>query len=89
MTKEQLAAGVVRQTQTKADKFNVFQGANSEAMQSKGALLNKLESEAYLKIIYGEKPLEYFDEFVKEWKTNGGDQVTEDVNKWYQSLKSK
>ncbi|MNW22342.1 hypothetical protein D3C71_2237620 [compost metagenome] len=58
-------------------------------MQSKGALLSKLESEAYLKIIYGEKPVEYFDDFVKEWKASGGDQVTADVNKWYDSTKKK
>ncbi|MBW5445778.1 hypothetical protein GE107_06850 [Cohnella sp. CFH 77786] len=34
-------------------------------MKSKGELLKKLATESYLKIIYGEKPIEYFDEFVK------------------------
>lgn len=87
LIKSQLEAGMVRQTQTKADKYNAFQGALTETMQAKGALLSKLESEAYLKIIYGEKPVEYFDEFVKEWKANGGDQVTVEANKWYESTK--
>ncbi|MCM3746601.1 extracellular solute-binding protein [Paenibacillus pasadenensis] len=89
LTKSQLEAGNVRQTQSSADKFNSFQGAPSETMQSKGALLNKLESEAYLKIIYGEKPVDYFDEFVKEWRASGGDQVISDANAWYESTKKK
>lgn len=89
LTKPQLEAGNVRQTQSAADRFNAFQGAPSETMQSKGALLNKLESETYLKIIYGEKPVDYFDEFVQEWKASGGDQVIADANEWYESTKKK
>ncbi|MNL86936.1 hypothetical protein D3C87_2158660 [compost metagenome] len=58
-------------------------------MSAKGALLSKLESETYLKIIYGEKPIDYFDEFVKEWKANGGDQITAEVNQWYETTKKK
>jgi putative aldouronate transport system substrate-binding protein len=89
MIKSQIEAGLVRQSQPTADKFNSFQGPASETMKAKGGLISKLESEAYLKIIYGDKPIDYFDEFVKEWKANGGDQITTDVNKWYDSTKKK
>ncbi|WP_438446358.1 extracellular solute-binding protein [Gorillibacterium sp. sgz5001074] len=87
LTKTQLEAGVVRLSQPDADKINTFTGTYTETMQSKGSLLTKLESEAYLKIIYGDKPVEYFDDFVKEWKANGGDKVTEEVNQWYAGMK--
>lgn len=41
--------------------------------------LDKLENEMYLQIIVGEKPVDYFDEFVEQWKTLGGDTLTEEV----------
>ena len=33
----------------------------------------------YLQIITGEKPLDYFDEFVEQWKKLGGDTLTQEV----------
>lgn len=33
----------------------------------------------YLQIIVGDKPVEYFDEFVNQWKSLGGDTLTEEV----------
>ncbi len=41
--------------------------------------LDKLEMEMYLKIILGEKPLDYFDEFASQWKQLGGDTLKEEV----------
>jgi len=41
--------------------------------------LDKLEAQMYLHIIVGEKPVDYFDEFVKQWKTLGGDTLTKEV----------
>jgi putative aldouronate transport system substrate-binding protein len=41
--------------------------------------LDKLENEMYLQIIMGEKPVSYFDEFVKQWKAQGGDTLTAEV----------
>ncbi|MDR1530964.1 MAG: extracellular solute-binding protein [Clostridiales bacterium] len=41
--------------------------------------LDKLENEMYLQIVLGEKPVEYFDEFVTQWKAQGGDKLTEEV----------
>lgn len=41
--------------------------------------MDKLEDEMYLQIIVGEKPVDYFDEFVSQWKALGGDTLTEEV----------
>lgn len=51
----------------------------TESSTTLKANLNKLEDEMYLQIIVGEKPVEYFDEFVSQWKSLGGDTLTEEV----------
>jgi len=53
----------------------------------KGGYLSKIESETYMKIIVGELPLDAFDDFVEEWKANGGDAWTQEVNEWYEGAK--
>ncbi len=67
--------------------INAFTGAPTEAMQQYQAILKAAEEEMITYIILGSKPLEYFDEFVKDWKANGGDIITEEVNEWYQKTK--
>jgi len=51
--------------------------------------LDKLENIAFISMITGEKPLSYFDEFVKQWKAQGGDTIAKEVNDWYQANKAK
>lgn len=41
--------------------------------------LDKLEDQMYLQIIVGEKPLDYFDEFVDQWYKLGGETLTQEV----------
>ncbi|WP_342426101.1 extracellular solute-binding protein [Paenibacillus sp. FSL L8-0502] len=41
--------------------------------------LSKLEHDTFLKIILGAEPTDSFDQFVEEWKKQGGDQVTVEV----------
>ena len=36
-------------------------------------------------IITGEKPVEAFDDFVKQWNDMGGAKITEEANEWYHS----
>ena len=36
--------------------------------------------ETVLKIITGEKDISEFDSFVEQWKSAGGDKITEEVN---------
>ncbi|MFV0400771.1 MAG: extracellular solute-binding protein [Oscillospiraceae bacterium] len=51
----------------------------SPTMEMKWATLEKLEDETFLQIITGEKPIEAFDEFVKNWKSLGGDDITAEL----------
>lgn len=51
----------------------------TESSTTLKATLDKLEDEMYLQIIVGDKPVEYFDEFVNQWKSLGGDTLTEEV----------
>lgn len=49
---------------------------------SMGALwseLQKLEYDTYLKILTGELPVDAFDQFALDWKSRGGDQITQEV----------
>lgn len=58
--------------------YPVFFGVTA-SMQTKWESLSKLESETMLKIITGEQPLDYFDEFASTWKSAGGDTITQEV----------
>ncbi|WP_068787315.1 extracellular solute-binding protein [Paenibacillus phocaensis] len=69
--------------------LNEFQGPPTPTMLEKGDPLLQTEHETFLQIIYGKKDVDYFDEFVANWKANGGDKITEEVNDWYQSAKIK
>ncbi|MGN7456262.1 extracellular solute-binding protein [Paenibacillus pasadenensis] len=48
-------------------------------METKWANLKKLEDETVLKIILGQAPIDSFDKFVKDWKAQGGDEITAEV----------
>ncbi|MBB3153464.1 putative aldouronate transport system substrate-binding protein [Paenibacillus endophyticus] len=51
----------------------------TDTMRTKWANLRKLEDETFLKIIMGNEPLDSFDGFVDKWKSQGGDQITEEI----------
>jgi len=59
--------------------YSEFYGV-TPTMDQKMTNLDKLEVDSFIKIITGEKPLDYFDDFVKQWKQLGGDQITKEVN---------
>ncbi len=42
--------------------------------------LDKLQAEAYIDIITGSKPVDYFDEFVEKWRKSGGDILEKEAN---------
>lgn len=58
----------------------------TESSASLKPTLDKLEDQMYLQIITGEKPLDYFDEFVDQWKKLGGDTLTEEVEEALKEL---
>ena len=51
----------------------------SPTMESKWATLQKLESETFLQILTGDKPLDEFDTFVSQWKSLGGDTILQEL----------
>jgi putative aldouronate transport system substrate-binding protein len=51
-------------------------------MQNSGALGTMVDT-AYTDIIIGNKPLDYFDQFVSEWLTAGGQQTLDELEKLY------
>lgn len=75
---EGLKATTAANTTMKEMKFF----GQTETMDQKWVNLEKIEDEMYLKIITGEKPISYFDEYVAQWKKLGGDQITKEVQKY-------
>ncbi|RXZ84024.1 extracellular solute-binding protein [Paenibacillaceae bacterium] len=62
---------------------NRYEGSPTGISKNRSELLFQMEREAFMKMIYGQLPIEAFDEFVKQWKSGGGDELTEEVNrKW-------
>ncbi len=63
--------------------YNEYFGPATQTMQDKGAALDKMMEETFLKIIMGSAPVSDFDKFVSNWKALGGDEITKEVNDWY------
>lgn len=80
------AAKVLLQQEDKSFK-NMFTGPTTETMKSKLDYLNKIENQTFNEIIYGKQPIDAFDTFVETWKSGGGEQITSEVNEWYDSIK--
>ncbi|MBS6195912.1 MAG: extracellular solute-binding protein [Clostridiales bacterium] len=54
-------------------------------MAQKMTTLDTLELQAYIKIVTGEEPISYFDEFEEEWLANGGTEIIEELETYYQN----
>ncbi len=83
----QLAAAGVAIAEQGLEIPNRYHGPLTDGMEKHGVFLQKLATESYLSIIYGEKPLSYFDEFTALFYKNGGDVITKEVNDWYSENK--
>ena len=59
--------------------YNAYSG-QTETMQAKWANLKKMEEETFAKIIMGKAVISEFDTFVKNWKSQGGDQILKEIN---------
>ncbi len=81
------AAAKVLLSQEQTSFKNQFTGPPTETMQSRLDYLNKLEQQTINEIIYGKQPLSAFDAFVEQWSSDGGEQMTDEVNAWYASTK--
>lgn len=58
--------------------YNEFT-VTTPTMDRKWANLKKLEDETFYAIVMGNKPLEEFDKFVADWKSQGGDEITQEI----------
>lgn len=57
--------------------YSLYYGRTS-TMESKGAILGKLENETFANIIMG-APIETFDEFVTKWNKQGGEDILKEI----------
>lgn len=78
-----------------ADKYYKFPGyiapivPQTDIASKYNETLLKLATEAYVKIISGEKPISYFDDFVKQFKTAGGDEAEKAMTDAYNQMLGK
>lgn len=63
-----------------------FKGQPTPTMEEVWSDLVDQETEVCLSIITGQKPLEAYDEYIANWKASGGEQITAEVNEWWQSV---
>lgn len=63
-----------------------YVGPPTSTMSMRNELLHKMQMETFMKIIYGEDPLDEFDKFVDNWKSSGGDKITQEVNEWWEAV---
>ncbi|WMJ86275.1 extracellular solute-binding protein [Anaerocolumna sp. MB42-C2] len=66
---------------------NLFNGEPTPTMKKNWEQLQTMEKQVYTNIIYGKESPDAFDKFVQDWKAQGGDEITKEVNEWYQSVK--
>lgn len=59
---------------------NLYIYGNTDGMAMYNVTLEQLIMETYTKIITGEKESSSFEDFVEEWKSLGGNQITQEVN---------
>jgi putative aldouronate transport system substrate-binding protein len=65
--------------------WNVFTGVPTPTMVSRQSNLDTMRDEIFTRIIMGELPISAFDTFVADWKRQGGDAITKEVNDWYKA----
>jgi putative aldouronate transport system substrate-binding protein len=61
------------------NKKAVFYPYATPTMELRWSNLVDLENLAFIRIIMGQEPLDYFDTFVKQWNDQGGTRIAEEV----------
>lgn len=69
--------------QTTGNGYNRFSAPTTKEFSNAIATLKTLTEQAYFDIIIGEKPLDYFDTFVEEFKAAGGEAAEKSVQAAY------
>ncbi|MDF2669683.1 MAG: transporter substrate-binding protein [Paenibacillus sp.] len=58
-----------------------------DAISKNGPKVNKLTEDTFIKFITGSEPLENYDKFVTQWKSEGGEEMIKAANEWYAAQK--
>jgi putative aldouronate transport system substrate-binding protein len=58
---------------------SAYNGAPTPTQIESQGDLDALQNSAFIDIIVGNQPIDYFDEFVEEWKAAGGDQIAQEI----------
>lgn len=66
---------------SKANITYVNEGYTQEYDQLEDNELEEMAEKAFITIITGENPLEYFDTFVEQWYADGGQELTDEANR--------
>lgn len=72
-----IACHKISDGQTKEVQCRYF--SDTATMKKEWYKLHELEQKTYISIITGDEPLSAFDDFVKEWKIEGGSKITREV----------
>ncbi|WP_442048810.1 extracellular solute-binding protein [Paenibacillus sp. 2TAB19] len=80
-------AGIKQLMDNKQYVQDKFVGSPTKTMITTMTTLNKLREETFYKIIMGNSPTDEFESFVQSWKKLGGEQITKEVNEWYDGVK--
>ena len=67
--------------------MDITNGVVTESMILYSKQLESDAQEMINNIVAGVEPLNYFDEFVENWWATGGQDITDEVNEYYQSVK--
>lgn len=59
--------------------------SQTPTIEKRWSNLKKMEDEVFTKIIMNQAPIESFDQFVKDWKSQGGDDITAEVADYVKS----
>jgi putative aldouronate transport system substrate-binding protein len=65
-------------------QYDEFFGAPTQTIIDKKASLDTMMNETFVKIIMGDS-IDKFDDFVTQWKSLGGDTMTQEVNDWFKN----
>jgi len=61
--------------------------APTDSMVEYSTTLDTLAKETIIDIISGNKPISYYTDFLELWNSLGGEVITEEADKWFQSTK--
>lgn len=65
--------------------YDGYTGPVTSSIARRLPLINQLRDEAFIAFIMGDKSFDEWDSFVAEWYAVGGEDMTKDVNDWYQT----